>query len=89
MEIPLGVASGLRTFSLRVDSVGRSPWCPGGGHRSDTIRHVSARPPGEGPEFHPGWWRSWGKPTVMLILGAIAVAAVVVVALLIVGVLFD
>jgi hypothetical protein len=50
---------------------------------------VSARPPGEGPEFHPGWWRSWGKPIAMVILGAIAVAAVVVVAPLIVGVLFD
>jgi hypothetical protein len=39
--------------------------------------------------MHPGWWRSWGKPVVMLVLVAIAVAAVFVVALVLAGVLFD
>jgi hypothetical protein len=51
---------------------------------------VSERwPSGEGPEMHPGWWRSWGKPVVTLVLVAFAVAAVVVLALVITGVLFD
>jgi hypothetical protein len=51
---------------------------------------VSERwPSGEWPEMHPGWWSSWGKPVVMLVLVAIAVAAVFVVALVLAGVLFD
>jgi hypothetical protein len=43
---------------------------------------------GQGPEFDPGWWRSYGRPATILLLGVIGLVVIVVVVLIIVGVLF-
>ena len=45
-------------------------------------------PEGEGPLFQDNRANTWGKPALIIVLGVIAVTAIVLVSLILVGVLF-
>jgi hypothetical protein len=46
-------------------------------------------PEGQGPEFNPSGWDSWGKQAALLGLVILAVAAAAFVALVLAGVILD
>lgn len=46
-------------------------------------------PEGQGPEFNPSWWDSWGKQAAMIGLVILAVAVIAFVALILAGVILD
>jgi hypothetical protein len=45
-------------------------------------------PEGEGPLFQDNRANTWGKPALIIVLGVIAVTAIVLVSLILVGVIF-
>jgi hypothetical protein len=46
-------------------------------------------PEGQGPEFNPSGWESWGKPAVKIGAAILVVAAIAFVALVLAGVILD